>query len=253
MIDDPLVLAVTVFAVLIVGLSKGGMGGGFGMLGTLSLATIIPPAQAVAIMLPILCLMDPMGVWAYRKSWHRRSTAVLIAGGMVGVAVGGLTFRYLDDRMIRLMVGTISVAFTLDQLLRGADKAIGRKLQTTFAGTVLGGISGFTSFVIHAGLPPAAMYLLPQRLDRQIYVGTIMMTFFAVNYAKLIPYAWLGLFSAENLTTSLILAPLAPIGMWMGVRLNRWFSNQWFYRASYAALFLMGVKMIYDGLAPMWR
>jgi uncharacterized membrane protein YfcA len=78
------------------------------------------------------------------------------------------------------------------------------------------------------------------------------MTFFAINYAKLVPYAWLGLFSTENLATSLVLAPLAPLGMWAGVRLNRRFTNLWFYRLTYAALFGMGSKMIYDGLAPMW-
>lgn len=253
MIADPLVIAIAIFAVLIVGLSKGGMGGGIGILGTLSLATVIPPAQAVAIMLPILCMMDPMGVWAYRRSWHRPSATLLIGGGMVGVTIGALSFRYLDDQAIRLLVGSVSVAFTLDQMLRGAERAFGRRLQTSFAGAALGACSGFTSFVIHAGLPPVAMYLLPQQLDRKVYVGTIMITFFCINYAKLIPYAWLGLFSTENLMTSLLLAPLAPLGMWAGVRLNRRFTNLWFYRLTYAALFCMGLKMIYDGLAPMWK
>jgi hypothetical protein len=36
--------------------------------------------------------------------------------------------------------------------------------------------------------------------------------FMFVNAIKLVPYAWLGQFSAANLGTSLVLAPLVPLG-----------------------------------------
>lgn len=80
MITDPVFFAVAVPAVLLSGLSKGGLGGGIGIIGVLSLAMVTSPAQAAAVMLPILCLMDPMGVWAYRKSWDRESAIILSAG-----------------------------------------------------------------------------------------------------------------------------------------------------------------------------
>ena len=41
--------------------------------------------------------------------------------------------------------------------------------------------------------------------------------FAAVNLSKWIPYAWLGLIDLRNMSTSLVLMPLAPLGVWLGV------------------------------------
>jgi uncharacterized membrane protein YfcA len=94
------------------------------------------------------------------------------------------------------------------------------------------------------------MYLLPQRLDKTVLVGTNMVFFLIINYVKLPPYGWLGLLSADNVLTALALAPLAPLGIWLGVRLNRVASQIWFYRVSYAFLLAAGLKLAWDGLRP---
>ena len=35
--------------------------------------------------------------------------------------------------------------------------------------------------------PPLGVFLLPQRLDKSVFVGTTVIFFLIVNYAKLIP------------------------------------------------------------------
>jgi uncharacterized protein len=73
--------------------------------------------------------------------------------------------------------------------------------------------------------------------------------FFAViNAVKLVPYAWLGLLDARNLATSLVLAPLAPVGIGLGVWLMRRMSQELFYRVAYAMLVLVGAKLLWDGV-----
>ena len=119
-------------------------------------------------------------------------------------------------------------------------------------GYILGTIGGFTSFIIHAGLPPIAMYLLPQRLDKRIHVGTIVILFCIVNYAKILPYWWLGLFTMPNLSVSLILMPLAPVGMVLGIKFNHLIPQKVFLRISYTILFILGARLLYEGLAPMF-
>ena len=47
-----------------------------------------------------------------------------------------------------------------------------------------------------------------------------MIFFLIVNYAKLIPYAQLGQFDTANLATALVLSPLAPVGIWLGLWLH---------------------------------
>ncbi len=249
LITDPLFYAIAIPAVLITGISKAGVGGGLGMLGVLSMILVVSPPQAAAIMLPILCLMDPVSAWAYRRHWHRGNVAVMLSGAAVGMAGGMLAFGHLDGPVIKLIIGTLVMAFIANYVLAPGSKTEGRTPSRP-VGMICGAISGFTSFLIHAGLPTVAIYLLPQRLDKKIFVGTTVMYFFAVNYAKLVPYLYLGLFDATNLATSAVLAPLAPVGVWMGLRINRWLSQTWFYRICYFFLFFTGLKLLYDGAVP---
>jgi uncharacterized protein len=65
-----------------------------------------------------------------------------------------------------------------------------------------GSVAGFTSTMAHAGDPPVAVYLLPQRLPPRVFAGTMAIVFAVMNHAKLVPYAWLGQLRAGNLLTS---------------------------------------------------
>ena len=90
-------------------------------------------------------------------------------------------------------------------------------------------------------------YLLPQRLDRRIYVGTTVWFFFFSNYAKIIPYAFLGQLDLTNLATAFVLLPLVPIGVRLGVIIQGKLDEKVFYQVSYWALLGIGVKLLYDG------
>ena len=243
---DPLFFPVAAAAVLAIGISKSGFSGGIGVLAVPLMAIFISPLAAAAIMLPILCVMDLLSVWAYRRSWHRRNLLLLLPGAVVGLTAGGLTFRYVDEAVIRLLLGAVTLGFGLHSFARrahGGDAPAGKA--TT--GIVCGALSGFTSFVAHAGGPPAKFFLLRQQLDKTIFVGTNVVFFFLINQVKILPYAWLGQFSPGILMTSLLLAPLAPLGIWLGLRLHRFVPQDIFYRISYLLMILAGTKLLLDG------
>jgi uncharacterized membrane protein YfcA len=247
-IAEPWFYLAAVPAVLLAGISKGGFGGGLGVLAVPLMALIVSPVQAAAIMLPILCLMDIFGLRAYRTTWSRRNIRVMVPGALLGIAVGTLTFRYLDDDLIRLLIGTLAIGFTLHHfLVRNAGGGPARP--SRLVGGAASALAGFTSFVAHAGGPPVQAYLLPQRLDKTLYVGTTVVFFFVVNYVKLLPYGWLGQLSTDNLSTALVLAPLAPLGIRLGVRLHGTVGQAAFYRLCYGMLFVTGVKLLWDGLS----
>eukprot|EP00752_Nemacystus_decipiens_P000473 g473.t1 len=203
MIADPLFYLVAVPAVLVAGISKGGFGGGLGIVAVPMLALAIGPVQAAAIMLPILCAMDVFGLIAYRRRADWTNLLRLVPGAMIGILIGAVTFRWFDADAVRLTIGLIAVLFTLQHWTgfgprRPADRPPG---PSHLRGGAWGSVAGFTSFVAHAGGPPVQFYLLPQKIDKTLYVGTTVWFFFAVNYVKLVPYTMLGLFSAENLAT----------------------------------------------------
>ena len=72
--------------------------------------------------------------------------------------------------------------------------------------------------------------------------------FFAINFSKWIPYAWLGLLDMRNMATSLVLLPIAPLGVWVGVRLARRINQVLFYRMLYLGMFLTGIKLVWDAI-----
>ena len=98
--SDPLFWIIAAIAVTLVGLAKGGFTG-VGMVGTPLLALIVPPLQAVAIMLPILLLQDVISVWAYRHHWDAWNLKLLIPGGLIGVAAAGLLAAYVPDAAVQ--------------------------------------------------------------------------------------------------------------------------------------------------------
>ncbi len=244
---DPWFLILAFLAVLMTGISKSGLGGGLGQLSVPIMAAFISPVAAAAIMLPILMTIDLFNIWGYRKNWHKRFVLLMLPGALVGIGIGALTFKALDENVVRLLLGVITLFFAVSYFIQSRPiNADGRAGQ--IVATACGAMAGFTSFVAHAGGGPVKMFLLPQRLDKKIFVGTLVFFFFAVNQIKFWPYLWLGQFSAENLATSFVLLPMVPVGVWLGWKFIDKIDAELFYKVTYALLFIAGVKLIYDGL-----
>jgi len=231
------------------GISKSGLGGGLGQLSVPIMAMFISPVAAAAIMLPILCMIDLPNVWHYRKDWHWENILLMVPGAFLGIYIGALTFKLLDDSAVKIILGILTLFFSFSYLLNRP-----RLDQGTIHGRVLGvtcGVfSGFTSFIAHAGGAPMKFFLLPQKLSKRVFVGTHVFFFFIINQVKIWPYFWLGQFTIENLTTSLVLSPAIPIGVLLGWRINKALSIEIFYKICYLLLFFTGIKLIWDGLAP---
>ncbi|MEM8816491.1 MAG: sulfite exporter TauE/SafE family protein [Pseudomonadota bacterium] len=252
LITDPWFYAVAIPAVLMFGIAKGGFGGGLGTAAVPLMALVISPIQAAGILLPILCLMDIVTLWAYRGQWQLGELKVLLPASLLGIATGTVFFEVLSPDAIRLCVGLVAVLFTshycLSKLRPGPDAMADF---SRVLGLPAGAVAGFTSFIAHAGGPPMNMYLLRRPLSRTEFVATTAVFFALVNYTKLIPYAWLGQLSAANLKTSAALAVFAPLGVYLGVWLHRRVSDRVFFVVVYLFLFVVGVRLIVTGSRGM--
>lgn len=250
MILDPLFYLAALPAVLLMGLAKGGFAG-LGLISLPLIAMVVSPVQAAAIMLPILIAQDVVTVWAYRRTWDGRNLVILLPGAVIGIALGYLLAARVSDAAVALAVGVISIAFALRRLVaerRGPPEA---RRGGIVAGTFWGAACGFTSMVAHAGGPPFQIYVLPQRLSRDVFVGTGAIFFAVVNWIKLPPYIALGQFTQENLLTSVALFPVAILSTWLGVILVRRVSGDRFYTIIYLLLILIGLKLVWQGLGAI--
>ena len=246
MITDPWFYAVAIPSVLLMGLSKSGFGAGFGALAVPMMALAVPVPQAAAIMLPLLAVMDAFGLAALWRDRDRALIRLLLPAGLVGTLVGTLLFGLLSATVVAGMVGALTLGFLA--LRRFFPAKADAPPPPRWLGWLLGMTSGFTSFVAHAGGPPIGFYVVPLKLKPVVFTATMSVFFAAVNVSKWIPYAWLGLIDSRNMTTSLALAPLAPLGVWAGVKLVRRIPQRLFYGLFELGMLLTGLKLLWDGV-----
>jgi uncharacterized protein len=243
--------AVAILAVFIVALSKSGLLGSLGLVGVPLLSLVMPARDAAGMLLPLLLVMDAIAVWTYRKDadWH--ILKIMLPGALVGTIIGWVLWSFVSDAMVLLFVGILTLLFILDALLPLRKKLEGLPPSRGW-GAIWGGAAGFTSFISHTGGPPYQIYVLPQRLTPVIFSGTTAFFFAIVNTAKLVPYAFLGQLNIANLERAAILAPLAIAGVLAGVWAVRRISVKRFYQLTYWLVFLLALKLIYDGAVSVF-
>jgi len=236
-------------AAVFAGISKGGFGSGAAFAASSILALIVDPALAVGLMLPLLMLIDVASLRPYWRKWHWPAPRLLILGRLPRRALGLALFWVADHDVLIPLIGSISLAFVIWQLSRSAGLV--RPAQDRLpaaAGLLAGVVAGFTSFVSHAGGPPAAVYLLSQRLTKTQYQGTTVIVFWVLNILKFVPYIFLGMFTLQTALADLVLAPFALLGTWLGVRAHYLISERLFFGLTYVLLTLTGTKLIWDAL-----
>lgn len=234
-------------AVMLMGISKGGFGTGIGVAATPLIALTISAADAAALLLPLLLVADTFALRQYYRRFDKTNLIQLLIGALVGICLGWFFFGFFrtNERILKLGIGILAMAFVVFQLLRTfLMGALAKRTPRPGQGIFWGTMAGFTSTLAHVGSPPVLIHLLPQKLPRDIFVGTNVIFFMSMNLIKLIPYGQLGLLRMGNLTAIVLLSPLAYAGVKIGVALNRRFNELWFTRVIYFVLALTAVQLI---------
>lgn len=236
-------------AIIFGGISKAGFGSGASFAGGAILALVLPPGLALGIVLPLFMLVDAVSLRPYWGQWHWPSVKGLITGALPGCAVAAWLYASVDADVFRLLIGLICLGFVGFQLAQTTGWLRVRQIGFLRPLAWLAGfISGFTSFVSHAGGPPSAVFLLSQGLGKTAYQATTVVVFWAVNWMKAVPYAFLGLFSWQSLQGSLMLAPFALLGAWIGIKAHHLVPDRAFFALTYVLLVLTGLRLIWVAL-----
>ena len=237
---------ISAVAVVFAGISKGGFGSGAAFVAAAVLASIIDPGQAIGLMLPLLMLMDMSSLKPYWGKWLKKDSLYLCVGGMPGVALGFWFYNLADANILRLLIGIINLLFVLWHAMQacGFVPTAKEKFPPWVAG-LTGLAAGFTSFVSHAGGPPAAIYLLSAKPSKTEYQATTVIVFWVINIAKSLPYCFLGLLTWDTLKLDLMLAPFALLGVWLGIKGHHLISERYFFLLTYLLLLVTGIRLIW--------
>ncbi|WP_413282977.1 sulfite exporter TauE/SafE family protein [Vibrio sp. MA40-2] len=242
MITDIWFYLTAVPAVLVYGLGKGGFGGALGVIAVPLMSLTASPFQAASILLPILVVMDVFAVKYHLKNCNYSEVKLMLPSAVLGIIVAAFIMGVVSGEVVELFIGALSLLFCAQYYLKGNGKQI-----NPYSGYFWGFLSGISSTMIHAGGGPISIYLLPKKLDKKVMVGTMAVFFGILNLLKLIPYAYFGQFDSQNLSTSLVLIPLAPIGVKLGIYLLQVATQEQVYRICYFLLLLSGGKLFFSG------
>ncbi|MBI5773954.1 MAG: sulfite exporter TauE/SafE family protein [Verrucomicrobia bacterium] len=251
---------IAALAVLFIGLSKAGFGGGLGML-TTPLCVLAfgaegrAPSYAIGVLLPLLCAGDAFSLWHYWGKWERKNLKYLLPGVAVGVVIGVRLIGRFSARELNVAIGVLAVLFVVFQLVKeNIFKAEGAFAPNHWFGVPCGLGAGVTSTFAHGAGPLVSLFLIPQQLSKEIYVGTTVLVFTWINWIKLPFFAAHDIITRDTLAASAAFLPLIPAGVWLGVWLNRKFSEAVFLKLVYVLTFLTGVQLIIGpNLARLFR
>lgn len=247
MLFDTNQLIVGLACALLIGMAKGGLAGGLGTLVVPVMSLSMDPRAAAAITLPILIISDWFAITAYWGKGHRGHLKVLLIGAVLGILVGTLTFQFVSEPAMRLLMGLLAIGFVLSRWFGASHTAQTPQPEETGPGIFWGAISGFTSFTAHAGGPPFQIYMMPKGQDKLTFQATNVIFFTLVNLVKLPPYIMLGQFSKPILWSALTVMPAAAIGVFLGYRLQKVIPELLFFKVMNVLLFITGIKLAWDG------
>lgn len=229
----------------LVGMSKGGLPV-VAMLSVPLLALVMHPVAAAGLLLPVYVVSDMFGLYAYRHAFDRRVLAILAPAATIGVALGWATAALVAERLVTGLIGVIGATFALRLLLRRGPEGPGKRAELA-PGLFWGTLTGFTSFVSHAGAPPYQVYVLPLRLEKAVFAGTSTVLFAYVNAIKLIPYWALGTLTLADLRIAAVLMVPAAISVFIGVWLVKVLPEKRFFQLVTWALLAVSLRLLWEG------
>lgn len=245
--SDATFWAIAGLAAVLVGMGKGGLPV-VAMLSVPLMSLVMSPVMAAGLLLPIYVVSDLFGLWAYRHAFDRRVLAIMVPGTTAGVALGWATAHLVPEALVTGIVGLIGAVFAANLLLRRGPAPHPRPGRVG-PGLFWGVVTGFTSFVSHAGAPPYQVYTLPLGLRKEVYAGTATIAFAYVNAIKLLPYWALGQINLANLRVAAVLAVPAALAVLAGVRLVRHLPERLFFLLVTWALLALSLRLMWQAVA----
>lgn len=235
-------------AAFLMGLSKGGVPM-IAILAVPLMSLFMDPAKAAGLLLPIYIVADMYAIYLFRKAFSTRNLKNLLPGAVVGILIGFAAVSYVPGDAGKLLVAGIGFYYLANALRNRFSRTPVPPMPADVPrGLFWGTIAGLTSYISHAGGPPYQAYVLPQKLDKMVYLGTTAIFFSIVNLIKVPPFILAGQITWDSTAQALLLAPCALAGAWSGSRISRALPERVFFILIEIALAVVSFKLLYEVL-----
>jgi hypothetical protein len=239
-------------AVVVIGISKAGFGGGLGILAIPLMAAVMPAGHMLGVMLPVLIAADILSNLHYLKAYEVRFLRPLLVGAVAGVILGSVGFWLLQkadparfQKWLKILIGAICLVLVAMQAYGLTGRRVPTLPSRPASSVGVGGLAGFVSTLSHSSGPIVTLYLLQEKVEKRLLVGTLVFFYLLLNVAKMPTYLVLGNINAATLRDSVWLIPLIPAGTLAGVWLHRRLPEKPFLAIMYGFAALTAAHMIW--------
>jgi uncharacterized membrane protein YfcA len=232
-------------AAMLIGLSKGGLGGPVPVSLTAPLLSLVMPvSQAIGIVLPLLLVADAFAIYFYWNTWDTAIIRDMLPASVVGTIIGAVLLAVLPNDALSRLIGLLTLVAVLYKVLQPRLQALAYHPRPWHR-PLVGGLAGFGSALANAGAPPFAAYMLLQPDMAPVrFIGTTTLFFAIINLMKVPSFLASGITSLDLLGQTLWALPLIPLGVWTGRYLVRRMNALLFEQIMVVSLFLISIYLI---------
>jgi uncharacterized protein len=221
-------------------------GFGFNAVSLPLLAIAFEPHRAVVVglLVGLLIFALVLVLPGVRQGIDARLVWTLFAWSLPGLPLGALILVWLDERALRLVIGTLTFAYAAGQLagivptMRGSRRAA----------PVIGVISGTLSSSVSMGGTPIILYLIARGGAPRDLRATAVAYVVLSTIASLCVLYWTGLVDRDALQQAAALIPASLAGFALGALVFRYVGQALFVRLTLVMLAVVGLAALWSGL-----
>lgn len=228
-------------AVVVAYVARGAMGFGSGLLGMPLLVLVLPLHTAV----PTLAAFDYLSSMAQSGlgwrciRWHQ--LVILYPFSAAGIALGLYVFDSVSPAILERVFGGFLLIYGLVSL--GPFPALSSSRLWSVPAGLMGGLAGI---LFGTGSTFYVVYLQARNLSKSELRATIAMNFIIDGLMRIAAFVAAGFYTGATLSISILLLPVAVVGLLLGARLHLAMTANSFRRA-------VGVFLIVAGAAFQLR
>lgn len=211
--DGAYVAVVIAILGFMIGFAKGGFGG-LGALLTPILALVLPVAQAVGVLLPMLIIGDAFAVYMYWNEWDLNLVKRMFPAGVLGAVAGTFLLSWLPSDGLRIVLGIFVLLLVAYRFVSDRIQAV-RYEPKGWHAPAAGFLAGVASGMFNNGGPAFNSYLLLQKLKARPFIATSAIFFALLNLIKVPGFLYTGVLDLALLLSLWWVILFIPIGIWV--------------------------------------
>jgi uncharacterized membrane protein YfcA len=211
--DAAYVAVVIAILGFMIGFAKGGFGG-LGALLTPILALVLPVAQAVGVLLPMLIIGDAFAVYMYWNEWDLNLVKRMFPAGVLGAVAGTFLLSWLPSDGLRIVLGIFVLLLVAYRFVSDRIQAV-RYEPKGWHAPAAGFLAGVASGMFNNGGPAFNSYLLLQKLKARPFIATSAIFFALLNLIKVPGFLYTGVLDLALLLSLWWVILFIPVGIWV--------------------------------------